>query len=706
MDKMNLLMVLHSHQPVGNFDHVFAYAVERCYRPVLRVLAQYPAFRLGLHYSGPLLSWLEEHDQALLQEIAALCARGQVEMLTGGYYEPLLASIPGRDALGQMAMLTEYTQRRFGQRAKGFWLAERIWEPSLPVKLAPSGLAYTIVDDTHFYYAGLDPSAMFGYHLTEREGHPLALFPTHKALRYSIPFKEPQETIDFLQRTLDEQGPCAATYGDDSEKFGLWPGTHEWVIQKGWLQRFIEAVLAQSDWLEPLPPGEYLEANPPRGQVYPPTASYEEMLTWALPAEASLKMERLIKQLQQEGRLDQMRQFLRGGLWDNFLVKYRESNLMHKRMLAVSRKVAQSPDDQARDHLYQAQCNCAYWHGLFGGLYLGHLRHAVHQHLIAAEDLIDQAERGQGPWAHSLSQDLDLDGHPEAALSSPELDLWVHAGYGGSVSVLDYRPARFNLGNTLTRRLEAYHALFKEKQEQAQPEGEVKSIHDEVIIKDEGLEKLLAYDWYQRASFQDHLLPPDQALEPYTQAAHTEWGDLVGQPYELLEHGHQGAEAWCLLKRAGHLWTPDGPWPLSLQKRLTLSAGGRLTCRYQLQVAPQAPEFVLAVELNLTLLSETSPNRRLELSDGSGLSLDQAHQVPSTPGFRLVNADDNFTVNLSASPAAGLWCFPVQTVSHSESGLERTYQGSSFTWLFPAPAGRGELELELSLEIVPGVPPA
>ncbi len=277
---------------------------------------------------------------------------------------------------------------------QGFWLAERIWEPGLPAKLAPAGLKYTLVDDTHFYYAGLGPGEMFGYRMTEREGHALALFPTHKELRYAIPFQEPERTLEFLHRALDEHGPTCATYGDDSEKFGLWPGTHEWVFKKGWLARFIEAVLAAGDWLATGTPGEFLARNPPAGRVYLPTASYEEMLVWALPAATAEGFERLVKRLKAEGRYEEMRPFLRGGLWDNFLVKYRESNLMHKRMLAISRTLREGPAPaEARDHLLQAQCNCAYWHGLFGGLYLGHLRHAIHQHLIAAEELLDQRPR-------------------------------------------------------------------------------------------------------------------------------------------------------------------------------------------------------------------------------------------------------------------------------------------------------------------------
>jgi hypothetical protein len=702
MDKFKFCMVLHAHQPVGNFDQVFEQAVKRCYRPVLEILARYPGFKVALHYSGPLCSWLEQNDPSFLDEVASLCASGQVEMLSGGYYEPLLAVIPARDAVAQVNKATEYTRQRFGQDPKGFWLAERIWEPGLPAKLAPCSLDYTLVDDTHLYYAGLPPKAMFGYHLTEREGHPLALFPTHMELRYTIPFKEPQVTLDFFKRSLDEVGPTCATYGDDTEKFGLWPDTYEWVIQKGWLVRFIEAVLKNSDWLATGHPGEFRRDNPPTGRVYLPTASYEEMLTWALPAKASLAMEKLTKQLKAEGRYDEMRQFLRGGIWDNFLVKYPESNLMHKRMLYLSGRLEQAGEKgEALDHLYQAQCNCAYWHGLFGGLYLGHLRAAVHQHLIQAERALDEKLLGESNWVRAESKDLDLDGRQEVILASPDLDALIHPSYGGSISVLNLRPQAFNLGLGLTRRQEAYHGHFNESSAQAGQGGEPQSIHDMVVIKEEGLEDYLIYDWYERRMFQDHIMPGHEGLEGFVQASYTEWGDFVNQPYELADLGQQGGRAVCRMRREGHIWSPDGPWPLSIDKTCWLTPGGELTMQYRLKAA-ELPEIPLkfGVEFNFSLLAGDDPGKRVELSGGGAIGLDAAHDAGSARRLKIVNQTDGFGVDLSLNEAADIWCFPVQTVSQSESGLERTYQGSSLVMNWALKPGGLDREISIVLKTV------
>ena len=701
MDKLSLIMVLHCHQPVGNFDQVLAQALERCYGPMLQVLARYPEFKVALHYSGPLLDWLEQNRPHYLDQVAELCARGQVEMLSGGYYEPLLASIPAADAVAQVERMSAYLGRRFGQEPSGFWLAERVWEPSLPAKLAPTGLDYTLVDDTHLYYAGLGEKDMFGYYLTEREGHPLALFPTHMELRYTIPFQEPQATLDFLRRVHQEKGALAVTYGDDGEKFGLWPGTYQWVIEKGWLDRFIQAVLAAGDWLVTTHPGEYRRRRPASGRIYLPTASYEEMLTWALPAEASRQLEEIIARLKREGTYQEMRRFLRGGLWDNFLVKYRESNLMHKRMLYISRKLHQAEAPQAAwDHLYQAQCNCAYWHGLFGGLYLGHLRHAVHQHLIAAESLADAEQRGENGWAHCQVEDLDRDGNPEVILAGPELDAVVHPAYGGSLSLLNLRRVRFNLAGALTRRPEAYHAHLEQSlpPEPDEPEG-VKSIHDQVVVKEAGLDKLLIYDWYQRALFQDHVLSPELDPAALAGADYGEWGDFIDQPYRLRDQGSRGERAWCRLRRRGSIWAPGGPWPLVVDKDYSLGPGLGLQVRYRLhQKRPDTPALRWAVELNFSLLAQSDPHKRLQAGSGRSLGLEEPWQVPPEAGLLIIDDRDGFRLKLSLDPPAELWCFPIYTVSHSESGLERTYQGSSLSLVWSLPPGGDGRELEVMLE--------
>ncbi len=447
MSRISLILCVHNHQPVGNLPGVFEHAYEHAYEPFLEAIEAFPEIRVVIHNTGPLLEWYEENAPSYIERLAALVARGQVEILTGGFYEPILATIPERDAVGQIRKMTAYAEDRFGQRPRGMWLAERVWEPHLARTIARAGVEYLPVDDYEFLLAGLTPDELSGYFMTEDQGVPLRVFPISKALRYSIPFQEPEVTLELLRATAERGPERCVVFGDDGEKFGLWPGTHSHVYGDGWLRRFLGALRDNGDWLTTTTFAEVADSLPPRGRVYLPTSSYPEMMEWALPTPARRSYGRMLRELKDEGRFDEWGAYLSGGMWRGFVSKYDESNLMVRKMMRVSSKIARArqtiqslresddlghaareagtgrepaidPEaaDRAENELWRGQCNCAYWHGVFGGLYLPHLRAAIYEHLIKAENLVDAA-RGER-WSTMDILDHDLDGSDEVLLET------------------------------------------------------------------------------------------------------------------------------------------------------------------------------------------------------------------------------------------------------------------------------------------------
>src|SRR2546422_8220637 len=130
---------------------------------MLEALERHPKIRLSLHYTGSLLDWLEEVHPEFLERIAALAKRDQVEIVSGGYYEPILPSIPDDDKISQIRKLTEAVRREFGYDPSGMWLAERVWEPTLPTHLYRAGIEWTLLDDIHFKMVGLTDEDLTGY---------------------------------------------------------------------------------------------------------------------------------------------------------------------------------------------------------------------------------------------------------------------------------------------------------------------------------------------------------------------------------------------------------------------------------------------------------------------------------------------------------------------------------------------------------------
>ncbi len=265
MNKIHLVLIIHSHQPVGNFDAVIEKIFQQSYLPFVEHLVKHPGVRMGLHYTGPLLEWLNECHPEFMAQLSTLEARGQAEMIGGGFYEPIMVSIPARDQAAQFRRMREYIARRFGRTPSGAWLAERVWEPQLPAVFEAAKVNYTVLDDVHFQAAGIELEDLFGYYVAEDRGAKVNVIPGLKELRYLIPFRGVDEILNYLRGAAERHPDGMAAMGDDCEKFGAWPGTFDHCYRDGWLERFFSALEANSEWLVTTPPGEYLATHPALG---------------------------------------------------------------------------------------------------------------------------------------------------------------------------------------------------------------------------------------------------------------------------------------------------------------------------------------------------------------------------------------------------------------------------------------------------------
>src|SRR5271168_3200271 len=513
-EPFHLVLLIHAHQPCGNFEHVLEKAYLDSYLPFVELLELHPGVHAGLHYSGPLLTWMEKHRPEYFAKLKALVHRGQVELVGGGFYEPILVSIPPEDQREQITLLSRYLEDHFGARPSGAWLAERVWEPQLPSVLAGAGVRYTLVDDIHFLSAGFEPEELFGAYIAEDRGQSVWPYPGQKELRYLIPFGTVKEVLVYLKAAAKAHPGGMAAMGDDMEKFGVWPGTHEHCYTDGWLESFFAALEKNADWLHVCTPAEYLASHAPLGRADLPTASYTEMMEWVLPTGVRQRYHALQKEF---GTRPDLLSFIRGGSWRGFFRKYSESNLLHKKMLRVSARIAAAParrsgskaaDEflQARDLLLRAQCNDAYWHGIFGGLYAPHLRTELWRSLIRAEVIADNQTPGALlPRVELL--DYDSDGANELLFTAPEYQVLLKPTDGATIAALDFRPASATLVNSILRRPEAYHARLREAAEKPE-KGGVASIHEQTRVKEPGLERFLHYDRWPRHAFRVLIFDP------------------------------------------------------------------------------------------------------------------------------------------------------------------------------------------------------
>ncbi len=709
MQKFKLAIGLHNHQPVGNFDSVFDEAHNNAYMPFLKLFRQFDNLRLSFHQSGILWKWQEKRYPEYFDIVQKLLYEDRLELMTGGFYEPILPAIPDRDKIGQIEMLSRYIEGRFGSDATGLWLTERVWEPHLPKILKIAGIDYIPIDDTHFLYAGFELDELNGIYLTEEEGYTIKLLPIQKRLRYLIPFGTVEEVIDELKKQAGENPNGLAIYADDGEKFGVWPKTHQHCYKDGWLENFFTALEKNSDWLEVCTLGEAAQTRP-AGRAYLPSASYAEMLHWSLPQRAFIEFEEFAKWLEKTNKTEQYGRFVRSGHWRGFLAKYEEANLMHKKMLSISDKLVEYSEmsgadfdtvEKAKHHLYAGQCNCPYWHGVFGGLYLSHIRSAIYENLIKAENLLTP----KSDHVEKSVYDYDCDGFDEIIVQTNKFTTMIKPSYGGMLMELDNREAATNVTDTLTRRREGYHRKLADATLNGrESKDKTESIHDLVLTKEEGLTDFLANDWHLKRCFIDHFFPADVDTEKFASGNYGDDGDFVLESWQYLP-GNDSQSVH--LKREGHLWRHDGVKPLILNKVFYFAPDSEvITINYCLTATEDnIPGVRFAVENNFNFLAGHSDDRYI-LFNGQRKKNSYLDAVNSQADCRAVLLRDDWrkiTVGLNTDRAAEVWQTPIFTISLSEGGFEKVYQGTTIVNLFSFDLKKGQ-PVEISFYLFSGKP--
>jgi hypothetical protein len=699
VSKFQLVLLIHAHQPVGNFESVFESAYTHAYLPFVEVLERHPTIRLGLHYTGSLLEWIERAHPEYFDRVRALVSRGQVEIVGGGFFEPILISIPLEDRREQITRLADYIEKHFGARPRGAWLAERVWEPQLPSTLGPAGVEYTLVDDNHFLGAGFQFDQLYGHYLAEDMGATVKVMPGLKTLRYLIPYQPPVEITQFLRGAARVNPTGFAAMGDDLEKFGVWPETYNHCYRNGWLQNFFAELEKNSDWLELATPGDATTSRAPLGRADLPSASYTEMMEWSLPTVARGRYNALTKEF--GSRTDDL-PFIRGGIWRNFFTKYCESNLLHKKMLHVSEKVRRLagrrrsdkafPDarEKATMLLLRSQCNDAYWHGVFGGLYSPHLRTTPWRSLVEAEAIADGLTHRGRKYADVAQFDFDADGNEEIYFTSDQYAALLKPDDGATISALDFRPAHATLINSLARRQETYHANLKNPPPKIKEA--VQSIHDQRRVKEEGLERWLFYDRWPRHMFRLLVFGAAKGYSDCGAARLEEDAALAGGIYRVDEFSATSAS---LASQQGDDW--------SAEKKISFAStheGFRASCDVKLcRKAPGAASVTVALEAVINFLAPSAIDRYFETA-GQRYPLRWGSTAPASE-LRVVDEWQGVAVTLAAPQAREFWVTPIETVSESEEGYERIYQGSQILAIWPAELQpgvewNGQLELRVA----------
>ena len=421
------------------------------------------------------------------------------------------------------------------------------------------------------------------------------------------------------------------------------------VYEKGWLNNFLKALRKNSGWLQTATISEYMDNNPPSGNIYLPDASYQEMNEWSLPLDALERLRLLRKQVKGKKGARLMEEFLRGGVWKNFFVKYPESNHIHKRVLSVSNRIKNLRSrvfgsdivqlKRARKELFKAGCNCAYWHGIFGGIYLYHLRTALYKHLIGAEAIIDKIEHKKGKWLDIEISDIDCDGYNEVSASGTSSKFIINPAIGGSITEWDLKTRRVNVLNLLSRKEEEYHKNFKHK-----------------------YRKDIYYDSYRRKLFTDRFLEDNVEVVDLISGSYKDRGNFANDVYDIIRT--EQAKGAITLRRISNVHNRS----IQIDKTFIIKKQGEcLTIKYRVKnLSLSRVKLNFAPEMNFSLTDDKTSER-----------------LPSLNKLSLRDEIEGFSlVIIFSRKVKDIFRYPVNTVSQSQEEPDHNYQASCVVPVF------------------------
>jgi len=596
---MRLILAFHHHQPLGQLPWVVSEVVRDCYDPLLKVLLHHPTINITLHYSGPLLDMLAAEHPSILEQAKVLLNRGQAELMGGARWEAILPIWPSCDQLAQLRSAKEQAKVLLENTPDGMWLPERVWEPSLSGVMLSAGYCWSMLDEN-----GLPPaSVQRGWHQIKG----LTLFSIDAQLRQLLPWRPVTEIIEYLRHVHQRDAEAVVVFADDAEKFGSWPGTYSLVYEKGYLEDLLAALEENADWLQTVLPSQCLpQSAEDDAEMEIPSTTYPEMLEWS------------------------------GGNWRHFLERYPESYDMQQAVL-------DAPSGVAR---LAAQCNDAYWHGVFGGLFLPHLRQAVYRKVAQAIN-----EKSKDAAIIEVATGV-------VKLQNSEHLLRLRSGGGQLFQWID-GVCEHNWLATLRH----YG-------------GENRT------------------DWYARGGGIEHFLGAGTLPQDIAAGHFTEEGDFASEDWEMTSQGDG-----LLLSRHGGVWHEGQFLPLHGSKRVQLNLDG-WEVKYRWHNPGERPLHLWwGSEWNLAPSGDSFPARSFQIAEQM-LNLQETHACVHVNSWQLEDRWLKRKLMGDITPGGSLWLIPFRTVSRQEGEeFESIYQQSIVLWhrqLWLQPGETTQVEFNLS----------
>lgn len=640
MHKLKVILGSHNHVPFGSPEDCFESVYRARLKPFLAALYRHPKIPAALHYSGVLLCWLEKAHPEFFMLLAELVERKQVELIGGGFYEPMLPLIPLADKIGQVELLTTYLRKQFGKRPRGCWLPGMIWEQNLAGALQTSGMDYVFLEEDQFRAAGMRGPSAERPCFTEDQGKLIAVFPVSGRLGAQAAHKSPKELFHALRTypgSFEER--VMAIFPDRYTPEGIGDGGEEEGIN-----RFFEGLSDLDDFVDLTVPSRALKYYRITEKTYFPSSADRRIMYWAMDGDGRKDVAEL-ERMERRGELSGTASFMAGAFPRQFLVLYPEANGIYSKMMYTHLLINQLRGDKyrkrtAREELWKSQGCDAFWHVADGGIYRNGLRKAVYRSLLEAERIT----RERGIFTPSIvALDFDLDGDREFLFQGSEINAYIKSE-GAAVFELDFLPKAWNYLDTMARRREPYVA-------------------DSVAV-----------DGYRRSAFMDRLVPPDLTLQDAASGLFPASRFCALERYDMVSCDRSHQEACFRLAPGASV--PYGSVELLKTYRLKKNV---LSVSYVLTNQGTSPErFNFIPQIDLSLAGDGIARQRISVLSNQvrGEVALETQELRSLDELCIEDLENEVPLSLTSNLPFDLWLQPIRTRCRIDGATVDEYQST------------------------------
>ena len=410
--KITLILGSHAHLPSGSDESEFEYVYKNRIRPFVSNLNNYSNINAVIHYSGVLLYWIERTHPEFFMLIEDMVARKQIEVLGGGFYEPMFALIPLQDRIGQIELMTTYLRKQFGKRPQGCWIPGMVWEQNLANTLSSIDMNYTFLSQEQFKMAGMKDENIFLPCIAEDKGKLITIFPVSSPVEKDLSEKSCQLVFNELKKKFDGK-----------QKYSISPASCGRIVCI-----FPEKVLSSPDESPETAWSRFFEE----------ISLSQDILETTLPS-------RIIKNYKGFKKAS----FPNSSLYENnysprdFIIDHEEANSLYSKMIFTNVLINQLKGDKirkyhAKEEMWKAQDSFLFSPG--DGYLRNNIRKAAFSSLLRAESLSREKEKS----IFSLIQyDFDFDGIKEYLFQDNHLNCYIRQK-GAGIFELDYLPKEWN----------------------------------------------------------------------------------------------------------------------------------------------------------------------------------------------------------------------------------------------------------------------